>query len=142
MTHLRVSDALFADPMESVVRKFLSSSLFDSELVTLRMPVEIAECNGNYQFLADLPGLKKDAISVRIDGNRVQIDVNEDPTARPAETGRRVLRDERNRGAISRSFNMAEDIDDTQVKASYVDGVLQLELPKKGTASAKRIAID
>ena len=37
MNNLRVSDPLFATPLESVVRRFLSSSLLDSELVTLRI---------------------------------------------------------------------------------------------------------
>lgn len=141
MNNLRPSDPLFATPLESVVRRFLSSSLYDSELITLRMPVDIQERDGIYAFQADLPGLKKDDISVRIDGNQVQIEVHDNPDTPAPVAGEKVLRTERNHGAISRTFSMADDIDDTQVKASYVDGVLQLELPKKASSVAKRIAI-
>ena len=114
MNTLRISDPLFADPLESVVRRFLSSSLFDSELVTLRMPVDIAERDGVYDVLADLPGLRKDDISVRIEGNHCN---------------------------ISRTLRLDEDIDDAKVKASYADGVLHLELPKKASSAARRVAI-
>ena len=140
MNALRLSDPLFATPLESVVRRFLSSSLFDSELVTLRMPVDILERDGIYAFKADLPGLKKDDINVRIEGNQVQIEVS-DPQEKPAGNGDKVLRCERNHGAISRTFSLADDIDEAQVKASYVDGVLQLELPKKTSSAAHKIAI-
>lgn len=151
MNNLRASDPLFATPLESVVRRFLSSSLYDSELVTLRMPVDIQERDGIYAFQADLPGLKKEDINVRIDGNQVQIEVRDkqgqgaSTTAAGTGTGtavtQKVLRTERNHGAICRTFSMADDIDDSQVKASYVDGVLQLELPKKASSPAKRISI-
>ena len=141
MNNIRLSDPLFPTPLESVVRRFLSSSLFDSELVTLRMPVDIVERDGLYAFKADLPGLKRDDINVRIEGNQVQIEVSDDQEKPAASNGDKVLRNERNRGAISRNFSMADDIDDTQVKASYVDGVLQLELPKKASSAARKIAI-
>ncbi|RFO96041.1 heat-shock protein Hsp20 [Rhodoferax lacus] len=141
MNGLRVSDPLFVTPLESVVRRFLSSSLFDSELVTLRMPVDILERDGMYAVKADLPGLKKDDINVRIEGNQVQIEVRESPDTAAPTNGDKVLRQERNHAAISRTFSMADDIDDTQVKASYVDGVLQLELPKKASSAARKIAI-
>ena len=141
MNTLRLSDPLFATPLESVVRRFLSSSLFDSELVTLRMPVDILERDGTYAFMADLPGLKKDDINVRIEGNQVQIEVSESQDKPASGNGDKVLRNERNHGAISRTFSLADDIDETQVKASYVDGVLQLELPKKASTAAHKIAI-
>ncbi len=141
MNTLRLSDPLFATPLESVVRRFLSSSLLDSELVTLRMPVDILEIDGMYAVKADLPGLKKDDINVRIEGNQVQIEVADNAEKPGTTNGHKVLRNERNHGAISRTFSLADDIDDTQVKASYVDGVLQLELPKKATSAAHKIAI-
>lgn len=141
MNTLRLSDPLFATPLESVVRRFLSSSLLDSELVTLRMPVDILERDGMYSVQADLPGLKKDDINVRIEGNQVQIEVSDKQEKSDTGNGFKLLRNERNHASISRTFSLAEDIDDTQVKASYVDGVLQLELPKKASSAAHKIAI-
>ena len=44
---------------------------------------------------------------------------------------------------MSRTFSLADDVDESKVVAKYSDGVLNLELPKKARSSsgAKRIAI-
>lgn len=89
---------------------------------------------------ADIPGVRKDDIHVRVDGNRVQIDaeVREEKEKRD---GGKVLRSERYFGTISRAFSLAQDVDDSRVQARYADGVLSLELPKKLAAKGKSIAV-
>jgi len=55
----------------------------------------------------------------------------------------KVLRSERYFGAVSRSFQLPQDIDQTQAKAKYDNGVLTLTLPKKQAAGGvQRLAID
>ncbi|MDO8374433.1 MAG: Hsp20/alpha crystallin family protein, partial [Polaromonas sp.] len=44
-------------------------------------------------------------------------------------------------GNISRTFSLAQDVDDSKVQAKYADGVLSLELPKKASAASKKIAV-
>lgn len=141
MSNLRLSDPLFGDPFESAIRRFFSPSLFDSDSAGVRMPVDVAERDGIYEVKADLPGVKKEDINVRIDGNVVQIDAlaNGDKPAKASPD--KILRRERYRGTISRTFSMADDIDDAKVQAKYIDGVLTLELPKKASAAMKKIAV-
>ena len=55
--------------------------------------------------------------------------------------GERVLRTERYFGKVSRSFQLAQEIDEAQVNAKYTDGVLELSLPKKAATQARRISI-
>jgi hypothetical protein len=55
--------------------------------------------------------------------------------------GERVLRSERYFGKVSRSFQLAQDIDDAQAVAKFNDGVLELTLPKRTAASSKRLSI-
>lgn len=55
--------------------------------------------------------------------------------------GERVLRTERYFGKVSRSFQLAQEIDEGQVTAKYADGVLELTLPKKAATQARRITI-
>ncbi|MBA4267055.1 MAG: heat-shock protein Hsp20, partial [Comamonadaceae bacterium] len=45
-------------------------------------------------------------------------------------------------GAISRSFQMPADIDNSAAKARYENGVLQLTLPKKSASVAQRLIIE
>ena len=46
-----------------------------------------------------------------------------------------------NVGGDSRSFQLAQEIDEAQVTAKYTDGVLELTLPKKAATQARRITI-
>ena len=54
----------------------------------------------------------------------------------------RVLRTERYFGKVSRSFQLGQDIDESKSAAKFTDGVLELTLPKKAAAAAKRLTID
>ncbi|HRE16123.1 MAG TPA: Hsp20/alpha crystallin family protein, partial [Rhodocyclaceae bacterium] len=55
--------------------------------------------------------------------------------------GERVLRSERYFGRVSRSFQLAQDIDDTQAVAKFTDGVLELTLPKRAATASKRLTV-
>ena len=127
--------------LESALRRFFSPSMLESESPALRMPVDVAERDGIYEIKADLPGIKKESINVRIDGNVVQIDAQGTQDKESAPPKQRMLRRERYLGNITRTFSMAEDIDDTKVQAKYADGVLTLELPKKASSAIRKIAI-
>jgi HSP20 family protein len=55
--------------------------------------------------------------------------------------GERVLRSERYVGKVSRSFQLAQEIDEAQVTAKYADGVLELACRRKPPAQARKITI-
>lgn len=52
-----------------------------------------------------------------------------------------MLRRERYVGRASRSFSLENEVDEASASARYQDGVLELVLPKKAAASAKRLAV-
>jgi HSP20 family protein len=56
--------------------------------------------------------------------------------------GEKVLRSERYFGAVARSFRLPTELDASQAKAKYDNGVLTLVLPKKQGGSAQRLAIE
>ena len=56
--------------------------------------------------------------------------------------GEKVLRTERYFGKVSRSFQLGQEIDEAKASARFNDGVLELALPKKAEAQAKRLNID
>jgi HSP20 family protein len=104
------------------------------------MRVDVSEANGSYVVKADLPGVPKESISVDIDGNRVTIRAEVKRESEQKE-GERVLRSERYYGSFARSFALAEEIDDAKATAKCENGVLELTLPKKAVAAAKRLQI-
>lgn len=102
--------------------------------------MDITENDKAYVVHAEMPGVKKEDIHVSIDGNQVSI-AAEVKREKEAKEGEKVLRSERYYGKVYRSFTVGQDIDDAAAQAKYADGVLELTLPKKETAKAKRLEI-
>jgi HSP20 family protein len=110
----------------------------DSNVLQIRIDVE--EKDKAYTVRADIPGVKKEDINVRIDGNIVQIDAETKQDKEVKEKGK-LLRSERYYGSVSRSFSLSQDIDESKAIAKYENGVLNLELPKKEATALKRLAV-
>jgi len=137
----RLFDPTLNDPFDSMFRRFMAPMRKMMEDGSLDIKLDATEADGMYKVRADIPGVKKDDINVRIDGNVIHIDAQTKKEKETQESGGKVLCSERWEGAVSRTFSLAQDVDETKVNAKYEDGVLTLELPKKATAASKRIAI-
>jgi HSP20 family protein len=140
MKELRSNESGFADSIESAFRRFIAPFGGEIDTSPLRMRLDISETPEAFVVKADLPGVQKEDIGVRIHGNVVQIDA-EVKREKQAQGGDRVLRSERYQGSISRSFSLAQDVDETQVEARYDQGVLTLKLPKKAQDPSRKIQI-
>ena len=141
MANLRLYEPTLSDPFESMFRRFLTPVRAERNLENLEIRVDVMEKDGMFKVRADLPGVKKEDINVRIDGNLVQIDAEAKEEKDFKDDGGKVLRQERYYGAVSRAFTLAQDVDEAKAVAKFEDGVLTLELPKKATSTAKKLAI-
>jgi HSP20 family protein len=141
MSNLRVLDPGISDTFDTALRRFFSPVALEPDTPALKMRVDVSEKDNAYEVKADIPGVKKEDINVRIDGNVVQIDAEVNREKESKGNGGKVLRSERYWGTISRTFSLAQDVDDSKVVAKYTDGVLTLELPKKASTASKKIAI-
>jgi HSP20 family protein len=102
--------------------------------------IDVKEQEKAYLVHAEIPGVKKEDIHVAVDGAVVSVSA-ERREEKDVKEGERVLRTERYFGKVSRSFQLAQEIDEAQVTAKYTDGVLELTLPKKAATQARRITI-
>ena len=141
MNNLRLLDSEISDTFNTALRRFFSPMALETDAPALKMRVDVSEKDNAYEVKADIPGVKKEDINVRIDGNVVQIDAEVNREKESKDKGGKVLRSERYWGNISRTFSLAQDVDDTKVVAKYTDGVLTLELPKKASPESKKIAV-
>ena len=105
-----------------------------------QLRIDVSESEGAYLVHAEIPGVKKDDIHVAIDGNSVEISA-EVKRERDVKEGEAVLRAERYYGKVYRAFSLAQEIDESATEARYNDGILELKLPKKATAKARRISV-
>jgi HSP20 family protein len=102
--------------------------------------IDVRETDTAYAVKADVPGVRKEDIDVRIEGNRVTIGAETKEEKEEKKDGR-VLRQERRYGYASRTFTLGSDVDDTKADAKYANGVLELDLPKKAGTTGKRLAV-
>ena len=96
------------------------------------------ENGDNFKIRAEVPGLEKDDLHVKIQGNYLEISGE-----RRSDTpkGYKTHKTERGTGTFSRSFTLPADVDSTKVEATLKDGVLYLTLPKHEAAKPKKISI-
>ncbi|GAA0766925.1 Hsp20/alpha crystallin family protein [Ideonella azotifigens] len=139
MNDLRINDLFDLDPMESALR-MMRPWRFEAADQLPQIRLDVSESEGSYLVKADIPGVRKQDIDVRIDGNQVTIsaEVKQD---KEEKSGSRVLRSERLYGFASRTFALSDAVDDTRSEASFENGVLKLTLPKRAPMSQKRLAI-
>jgi HSP20 family protein len=138
MSNMTRYDPFETDSLDNLFRGFFRPVKMDRELPQLRMDVKEGE--KSYTVHADIPGVNKDDIHVTIDGNTVSISAEVKKSAEQKE-GEKVLRRERYVGRVSRSFALESEVDEAGASARYQDGVLELVLPKKTAAAAKRLAV-
>lgn len=105
-----------------------------------QIKVDVTENNGAYVVRADIPGVKKEDITVDIEGNVVSISA-EVRKEKEEKQGTRVIRSERYVGSMSRSFSLAHDVDDKTAQAKYTDGVLELTLPRKSGSKPGKVVV-
>lgn len=130
------------DPLDDLFRGFFVRPVeFGAGAEAPTIKVDVKEQDKQYAIHAELPGIKKEDIHVHVDGPVVSISA-ERKEEKQMKEGERVLRTERTYGKVSRSFQLGQDVDESAATAKFVDGVLELTLPKKATAQAKRLSID
>lgn len=101
-------------------------------------PVDIYEEGNALHLLADLPGVKRESLSIEVDNNvlslegEIQVDMPEGISATYAE-----VRAQR----FARRFTLSHEIDGDAIEARVDNGVLHLVLPKKDSHRTRRIEI-
>jgi HSP20 family protein len=114
-------------------------SLFESPLRAWAPVVDVREDADNFVIRAELPGLKRDDISVSLqDGALV---ISGERTVEKVEDGVEVHRQERYYGKFQRALSLPAPVAADKIKAQYKDGVLTVTLPKAEEAKPKQIDI-
>jgi len=106
----------------------------------VRVKMDVREDDKAYTVHAEIPGVKKEDISVSIDGNQVSISA-EVKSQKEEKQGEKVLRSERYYGRVYRAFSLSQDVDQERAQAKYDNGVLELTLPKKAATATRRLTV-
>lgn len=102
-------------------------------------PVDIFERDQNLVIRAELPGVDKNDIDVRIENGVLALHGERKRESQVDEGS--AYRLERIYGTFTRSFTLPTTVDPSRIEATYKDGVLQVTVPKLETAKPKKITI-
>lgn len=103
------------------------------------VPVNVKETEKSYLLEVVAPGFEKNDFKVNLDQDLLTISAEKKSEAK-AENEKQVRREYSFR-SFKRSFTLDEKIDATNIEASYVNGVLILNLPKKEAVKASATEI-
>lgn len=93
------------------------------------MNTDVRETDKDYIVDIDMPGFRKDDISLNLQNGYLTVSARRDDSHEDKDGNGRWLRRERYAGSCSRSFYVGKDVKDSDIHASYKDGTLCLEMP-------------
>ena len=93
------------------------------------MKTDSRENEKNYIIDVDLPGFEKENIKIDVEDGYLNINASMNSSEDEEEKGK-FIRRERYSGECSRSFYVGEDVESEDIKATFKNGILTLEVPK------------
>ena len=94
------------------------------------MRTDIKEKGDKYIIDIDLPGYEKENIKIDVEDGYLTVHATIDSNKEEKEEGK-FVRKERYVGSCSRSFYVGEDVKEDDIKATFRNGILKLEVTKK-----------
>lgn len=101
-------------------------------------PVDIFEDESGFTVLADLPGVSKERLTVRVDGESLVI---EGAAEAPVGGDMTLIYGEVLNPLYRRSFTLSRELDPSRIEAKMQSGVLRLTIPKAEEAKPRRIEV-
>jgi HSP20 family protein len=106
---------------------------------TVTPPVDIVEDSKAVTLWADLPGVSKDKLDIRVHDGSLTI---EGESAVPAASNVRLSHAEVRAPYFARRFTISDDFDTSKIEANLKDGVLKLVIPRREQAQPRRIEVN
>ena len=134
---------------EPMRRNGMFSDMFDDMFTAPTsygvMSTDIHKKDGDYILDIELPGYKKEDIKIALEKGTLSISAHKSETQEEKDAKGNLIRQERYTGETSRSLYVGDGIKDSDVKASYKDGILTISVPseeKKQVEEKKFIGIE
>ncbi|RME57253.1 MAG: Hsp20/alpha crystallin family protein [Candidatus Dadabacteria bacterium] len=103
--------------------------------------IDVIEYPDKYEVLMNLPGIKKENISLSIEGNTLTIEAKEEAKKVEKEGELRYIYKERWSGSLQRSVTLPNASSTENIEAQLTDGVLHIVVPKQEEKKSKKISI-
>lgn len=114
----------------NILDDFFDDSFFTSHESKI-MKTDIKEHDDKYELVVDLPGFEKNDIKMHIEDGYLVINAKINSSNDEKNEDGKYIRKERYYGECSRKFYIGENISEEDIKASFKNGTLGIEIPKK-----------
>lgn len=101
-------------------------------------PVDVVEDPHGITLHADLPGVAKDALHLRVEGEQLTI---EGDLALSAPAGLEISHAEVTLARYRRTFTLSKELDAERIEAEFAQGVLRVRIPRVEQAQPRRIQV-
>lgn len=101
-------------------------------------PVDVYEDETGITLLADLPGVSRDRLGVRVDGESLVLEATAS-TVQPENM--QLVYGEAQYPSYRRQFTLSRELNTARIEASLKDGLLKLTIPKLEEAKPRRIEV-
>lgn len=122
-------DDFFTDPFGMIAPVRGNDPLYGKHARNL-MKTDVRELDNSYELDVDLPGFKKDEITVDLKDGYLTIGASKNLDKDQQDQDGKYIRRERYAGVCSRSFYVGNTIRPEDIGAKYEDGILKLSVPK------------
>jgi HSP20 family protein len=140
-SNLSVPNFYAPDPMDELFHNFLRPLRWENfPAQAPQIKLDVTETDNIYTVKAEIPGVRKEDIDIRIEGNQVSLNAEVNKQSEEKKDGR-VIRSERYHGFVSRTFSLGANVDQAKASAKYENGVLELVLPKRESTEGKRLTV-
>ncbi|AOJ81277.1 heat-shock protein [Burkholderia savannae] len=109
-----------------------------SRAITVAPAVDVYEDKHGVTLWADLPGVAKEGLEVKIHDGHLSIDAH---AALPMPAGPRTQHVEVREPHFARTFRLSPDFDTARIEANLQDGVLKLTIPRRDAAQPRRVEV-
>ena len=107
-----------------------------------RPAIEVSEDESGLVVKAEVPGVEKDKLDVKVDGRILTISGTKEEKREESDKERTYHIYESRYGSFQRSLELPEYIDTGEPEADYSDGVLTVTLAKKEEAKPKQLTVN
>lgn len=109
---------------------FFGDPFFSTKPVVKNMKTDIIEKENAYEVNIDLPGFEKKDLKISVEDGYLTVTAKKEESNEEKKDGSYIRR-ERYSGECSRTFYVGEDYEAEDIKASFKNGILSLDIPKK-----------
>ena len=128
------------DLVNTIINTIGEQTTAEQEVLDFRPKINTRETEENYHIEVELPGVKKEDVDIKVDGNVLTI--SGERNVREEVKDEDYHKIESRYGLFSRSFTLPERVDTSNIEAEFVNGILEIAIPKlKIDTSSKKIEI-